>query len=320
MSAATMTSFLAVLMLLITAVVGVSAWREHRHNRQVLAAQNRLPAHPLDRHVTAILHLKDGEIVSVESPAALLAPVATRSPWSTHRRSLVSVGVLVLFVLALFLQVGLAGGTLAKLSQGTMDSQYSNSMSYSPSGHALEQPANTNPGNTDTNQPVFLNASARVVRLDSADSSQYSTLYERQTWVYSSCSGFAMVMVMDAYGRHLIASDVLQEELNLGVWSVDQGLLREEGIAMTANYFGFNTSWGHTMTLQQVIDTANSGQPVIVSVRHPTYYPYGHIFVVRGGDAQNVYIADSAPTNFHSMSRAMFLGMWQTFSAVLTPR
>jgi len=56
-----------------------------------------------------------------------------------------------------------------------------------------------------------------LVRVDSAARNQYATLYQWQVWAYSSCSGIAMETVMNAYGRHLIASDVLQVEQNLGV-------------------------------------------------------------------------------------------------------
>ena len=126
---------------------------------------------------------------------------------------------------------------------------------------------------------------------------------------------------MNAYGRNLIAADVLQVELNFGVWSPYAGLLRDEGIAMAANYFGFNTDASHARTLQDLITISNKGAPVIVSGRDGRYFPGGHIFVVRGGDSQYVYIADSSPANFTRMTYAMFLGMWQprSFSAVLTP-
>lgn len=308
MSAAAITSLLAVVMLLIAVIVLVSVWREHQRNKYALASQSRLPAHPLDRHVTAILHLQEGQIVSVEKPTSVLGPSAKQSPWYQHRRSLVSVGVLVLFVMLLFVQTGLAGGTMKSFSQGIGLSLFNTdgrNNGYQPESHVA---------------PVTTTASSRLMRVDSADPSQYYNTYQLQTWSYSSCSGIALEMVMNAYGRHLIAADVLQKELELGVWNVDLGLLREEGITMTASSFGFNANAGRTRTLQQVIDAANSGSPVIVSVRDSYYFPGGHFFVIRGGDSQNVYIADSAPTNFRQMSRGMFVGMWQTFSAVLTPR
>jgi ABC-type bacteriocin/lantibiotic exporter with double-glycine peptidase domain len=159
-----------------------------------------------------------------------------------------------------------------------------------------------------------------VVRIDSGAANQYATTYEHDVWEYSSCSGIAMEMVMNAYGRHLIASDVLQEELNLGVWSVQLGLLRDEGIAMTSAYFGFNADLSHSRTVQDIVAIANKGEPVIVSVRDAYYFPGGHIMVVHGGDSQYVYLADSSPANFPRMSYSMFLGMWSGFSAVLTPR
>ncbi|HZU04179.1 MAG TPA: C39 family peptidase, partial [Ktedonobacteraceae bacterium] len=176
------------------------------------------------------------------------------------------------------------------------------------------------PAATHSTPVVPLTASQRVVRINSGAADQYATTYEHDVWEYSSCSGIAMETVMNAYGRHLIASDVLQEELNLGVWNVQLGLLRDEGIAMTAAYFGFNADLSHSRTVQDIVAIANKGQPVIVSVRDAYYFPGGHIMVVRGGDNQYVYLADSSPANFSRMSYSMFLGMWSGFSAVLTPR
>jgi ABC-type bacteriocin/lantibiotic exporter with double-glycine peptidase domain len=129
-----------------------------------------------------------------------------------------------------------------------------------------------------------------------------------------------MEMVMNSYGRRLVAADVLEVEDKLGVWSTSLGLLREDGISQTAEYFGFNASLSHSRTIQDIVALANKGNPVIVSVRDSYYYPNGHIFVIRGGDDQYVFIADSSPANFQRMSYPMFQGMWQGFSAVLTPQ
>lgn len=75
-----------------------------------------------------------------------------------------------------------------------------------------------------------------------------------------------------------------------------------------------------SLTLQNIIDLTNKGQPVIVGIRDSYYFPNGHILVVRGGDEQDVYLADSSPHDFQKMPRTMFAGMWQGFSALLTPR
>jgi len=227
----------------------------------------------------------------------------------TRRRTLVSLGFFIMLLLALFVQGSLTDGGLRTLSGGISITflNASQASDIQTTIHATPIP----------NLPVA--ASARLVRLDSASRAQYRTDYQWQVWSYSSCSGMAMTMVMNAYGRHLIAGDVLQKELNLGVWDVNLGLLREEGIAMTASYYGFDTNANHTRTLQDIIMLGNKGTPVIVGVRDSYYYPGGHIFVVRGGDDQDVYIVDSSRANFQHMSHSTFLDMWQGFSAVLTP-
>ena len=289
------TSLLLGVMVAIIVSFVMSGWREHlRHKKiflQQASAATTLPLTPLGK-------------------PQYIPPVSLPSSWYTRRRMLVSLGFFMMVILTLFLQDGLTEGGLRTLSKGI--------------GSALLNASQS--GNVQINAHVVSNpilpgtASARLVRIDSASRAQYRTDYQWQVWSYSSCSGIAMTMVMDAYGRNLIAGDVLQEEQNLGVWSVDLGLLREDGIAMTASYYGFDTSANHTRSLQDIITLGNKGTPVIVGVRDGYYYPGGHIFVVRGGDDQNVYIADSSRANFQRMSRSMFLGMWQGFSAVLTPR
>ncbi len=304
------TALLLMIMLFIVTSLIISARREHlRHKRIALSQQASQSTHPLNRHqVTAILHLQTGVIVGSEK-AASTASFALPPSWYTRRRTLVSLGFFVMVLLTLFLQDGLTEGTLGTLSKGiglTLLSTSSQASDVQTAVHSAPALSTT--------------ASARLVRIDSAVRSQYYTDYQWQAWSYSSCSGIAMAMVMNAYGRNLIAADVLQQEQKLGVWDVNLGLLREEGIAMTASYYGFNTSANHARTLQDLINVSNKGAPVIVGVRDNYYFSGGHIFVVRGGDSQYVYIADSSRANFQRMSYSMFLSMWQGFSAVLTPR
>lgn len=245
---------------------------------------------------------------STAASAVATSPILP-SAWYTRRRILISFGFLAMIVLTLFFQNTLTEGTLQTLSS---------SLNISLLNNQFDSHTAKNSTTTIVSSP--LTASERLMRVDSSARNQYYTAYQWQVWSYSSCSGIAMEMVMNAYGRHLIAADVLQEELNLGVWDVNLGLLREDGIASTAAYFGFNTSATHTRTLQNILSISNQGTPVIVSVRDSYYFPGGHIFVLRGGDSKNVYIADSSPNNFQHMSYSMFLAMWQGFSAVLTPR
>ncbi len=303
MLSALVTAALVCIMLLLVARLVFKALREHRRMRTQIT-RTHLPAHPLDQHVTVVLYMQDGIVVDIEKPVP--PPVLTLpSSWYSRHRTLVSLGLILMLLLAFLIQGGFAGEALLNLTKSL------DLLGFSQ-GTRVQTAAQLGP----------LTASQRLIRLDSGARDQYLTVNQWRVWAYSSCSGFAMAEVMNAYGRHLIASDVLQVELNLGVWSVPSGLLRDEGISMTANYFGFNASLSYSRTLQNLITTGNKGTPVIVSVRDNHYFPGGHIFVVRGGDGQYVYIADSSPANFTRMTYAMFLGMWQarSFSAVLTPR
>lgn len=307
MLSAVITALVLIVMLLIVANFLIGAWREHRRQNQLLAA-SQAKTRPLESNVTTILHLQEGMVIGKERPKSL--SVSLPHSWYTRRRTLVSLGFLVMVLLTLFIQGGFAGDTLQNLSTG-LDFKF---LGYSQSPNIPIQTA------SHSAPSAPLTASERLVRVDSASSKQYYNSYQINVWSYSSCSGIAMEMVMNAYGRNLLAADILQEELNLGVWDVHQGLLREQGIAQAAAYFGFNADLSHTRTLQGVVALANKGAPVIVGVRDNYYFPNGHIFVVRGGDSQYVYIADSSPANFQRMTISMFSNMWQGFSAVLTPR
>ena len=248
-------------------------------------------------------------LLRIADRSALTPPLILPSIWYIRRRILISFGFLVMIILTLFFQNTLTEGTFRSLSSSLNISLLDNQFN----GHTARS-------STMATVIPLLTASERLVRIDSSARNQYYTDYQWQVWSYSSCSGIAMEMVMNAYGRHLIAADVLQEEVKLNVWDVHLGLLREDGIASTATYFGFNTDASHTRTLQTILAISNQGTPVIVSVRDSYNFPGGHIFVVRGGDSNNVYIADSSPHNFQRITYSMFLNMWQGFSAVLTPR
>nr|BBH95674.1 hypothetical protein KTA_38730 [Thermogemmatispora argillosa] len=292
--------------LLLLGGLGLWAWRLYRRSRQARITQNRSAVAAYEeQQVSAILPTREGVLVSLQKaeslPGFVLPPV-----WYRRWRMVVSLVLLLMLGLALASQGGIVRDTFRSLTATFSFFSASSTMDLQTAPHPLP----------DT-------ASARIVRVDSASRSQYYTDYQWQVWSYSSCSGIALEEVMNAYGRHLIAADVLQVELQLGVWDVQLGLLREEGIAMTANYFGFNASLSHTRTLQDIISIANNGTPVIVSIRDSYYFPGGHIFVIRGGDSQYVYTVDSSPANFTRMTYAMFTAMWRAnnnFSAVVTPR
>ncbi len=298
MLSAVITALLFVVMLLIVASFVVGALRQHRRHLQTLATQAPdLPATP-HLQVTSVLRSQDGTIVGVQEPTSPFI-FSFSTSWYRRRRMIVSAGFLCMLLLALFLQSGLADGALEGLSRGFGLLNFT----QHTSGFDL----------STASQPLNGTASSRIVRVDSGDRKQYYTDYQWRVWAYSSCSGISMEEVMNAYGRHLIAADVLQVEANLGVWNIYQGLTGgEAGIAEAANYFGFKAIPNPPRTLQDLINVTNRGLPVIVGIP-------GHILVVRGGDANYVYLVDSAPANRTILTHQQFLDLWDNFSVELIP-
>ena len=127
-----------------------------------------------------------------------------------------------------------------------------------------------------------------------------------------------MTEVMNFYGHSYRITDVLAVESSIGAITPQFGLLQEDGIARTVAPFGFQTDAGHHFTLDQIIDIANHGTPVIVGFP-PHRYPGGHLLVVTGGNATSVFVADSSVWNWHALSRSRFLSYWAGFAAVVTP-
>jgi hypothetical protein len=175
-----------------------------------------------------------------------------------------------------------------------------------------------NPVKTTTQPPPNYNASQKLVRLSQLDPAQYNSTPEFQSWAYSACSTASMTEVFDAYGRHYRITDVLKVESQIGEITPQLGLLEDIGIQRTATRFGFNTQWGHNLSLNQIIAVASSGKPVIVSFP-PDRYAGGHLLIVTGGDSNVVKLADSSLWNRKVLSRAQFLNWWEGFYAIVTP-
>jgi Peptidase_C39 like family len=168
------------------------------------------------------------------------------------------------------------------------------------------------------NIPQF-NATQSLVRLSQLDPTQYASIQEFNTWAYSACSSAALTEVLNAYGNHFRVTDVLKVETRIGEITPQLGLLHEVGIQQTAAQFGFKTTWGHNLSLDQIINIANQGRPVIVSFP-PDRYAGGHLLVVTGGNSSIVKLADSSLWNRQSLSRAQFLQWWEGFYAIVTPK
>jgi hypothetical protein len=254
--------------------------------------------------VTRVLHVQDGRAISVNVSMATPTSQAT-VPADCYKRlrMLVSLGFLLMLLVTLFVQSGLADGTWQNISQG---------LSYLRYGQL---------GVSDIHMDshlVPINASQTVVRISQLDPAQYNSTDEYNTWAYSACSAAAMTEVFDAYGRHFRITDVLTVEAHIGAITPQLGLLDPSGIQATAAQFGFKTTWSNSWDLDTIITIANGGKPVIVSFP-PDRYDGGHLLVVLGGNSSVVYLADTSLWNRHVLSRGQFLNWWEGFGAVVTP-
>lgn len=178
--------------------------------------------------------------------------------------------------------------------------------------------ANTHPQQQQGHTYHFSLHIHQVARLNQLDPAQYNSPQDYQTWAYSACSTAAMAEVLNAYGHHYRIADILTVQVRLGEITPTLGLVEDAGIARTIAQFGFQVNWGYHWTLDQIIQLADQGTPVIVSWP-PARYPHGHLVVVTSGSSSTVSIADSSRYNRHVLSRAQFLVWWAGFVAIVTP-
>jgi Peptidase_C39 like family len=288
-------------MLLIIASFVIGERRARRHHEQSGRTQRYVPHTQFHGHTLQALQPQNGMVIPFEKPVQ--QTTFTLSPsWYTRRRTLVSLGLLLMMMLTLFAQSGLADGVLQSLGKSLdLLSNSFNASDLSTAAHSTQ-----------------VNASQQLMRVSQLDPAQYSSPEEYNTWAYSACSAAAMTEVFNAYGNQYRVTDILKVEAQIGEITPALGLVRPEGVEHTAAQFGFKTTWGNTWTLDQVIETANHGNPVIVSFP-PDRYDGGHILVVTGGNSATVYLADTSLWNRRSLSRGQYLQWWEGFAAVVTP-
>lgn len=163
------------------------------------------------------------------------------------------------------------------------------------------------------------NISTRVQRISQLDPAQYNSTVEYNTWAYSACSTAVITELLNALGGHYRIHDVLAVEAARHDITPQLGLVSDAAFADTADQFGVQTTWGHTLTYDQVVSRALGGTPVAVSFP-PDRYAGGHLLIVVGGNADTVLVVDSSAHNYQSLSRAQFLQWWGGFSATVTPK
>lgn len=161
------------------------------------------------------------------------------------------------------------------------------------------------------------NIAKRLVRIYAYDRTEYNNQDEYNIWASSACSAITMTEVINAFWgyQRYRTTDILTQERLAQAITPDAGLLQDGDIEKTMRRFGFVVNWGYKWSLQQIIDIGNAGQPVIVSFPPP----WGHILVVHGGDANNVFLADSSKLNLTTYPRVEFLKHWRGYVALATP-
>jgi Peptidase_C39 like family len=183
------------------------------------------------------------------------------------------------------------------------------------------------PVTASSSQPDFpglIGASQSLVRLNQLDPAQYGSQQEYNLWAYSTCSAASMTEVINSYdsyyhmGRQYRITDILKVEASLNAITPQLGLLEPTGIDRTVARFNFQVTWLNNPSLDELIKVANSGRPIIVNFP-PDRWSGGHLLVVRGGNSNYVYLADSSRLNMQSMARQTFLKYWAGFAAIMTP-
>jgi hypothetical protein len=276
-----------------------SALRAYRQQKNVQVAGAQMA----DTQGLVLVHTRQGMMVSTRKPVSR-SPLVLPPSWYSRLRTYVSLGLLLMVLATFFIQRSLADGTLQSLSKGLtfLSSSQFNANDIQTAAHV-----------------TTLNVSRQLVRVSQLDPAQYNSQSDWSSWAYSACSTASMTEVFNAYGRNFRITDVLKVEAQIGAITPQLGLLDPSGIQQTATLFGFKTDWGNSWTLDRVINTANSGKPVIVSFP-PDRYAGGHLLVVTGGDSNNVYLADSSLWNRRVLTRSQFLQWWAGYAALVTPK
>ncbi len=188
-----------------------------------------------------------------------------------------------------------------------------------PTSAAVQKPA-TSKGSTQSLFAGQPGVSTSMMRLNQMNQAQYNSTDEYNTWAASACSAAAMTEVINAYThKNYRVTDILTVEAQLKQITPESGLLQPAGIGITVAKFGFNADYLNNPSLDSIEQIANHGQPVIISFP-PSRWPGGHILILRGGQGDKVYLADSSVLNMQVMARDKFLSYWGGFAVVVTPK
>lgn len=192
---------------------------------------------------------------------------------------------------------------------------------------AQQTPASSTRVTMSRNIPITgQTATQLITRIDQMDHAQYASDLEYNVWAGATCSTTAMTVVINAYRQlrgvrnPLRITDVLHTQATKGLISAQQGLLKNEGVAITLANYQLKVQWMNGASVGQLVEKAKSGVPVIVDFPPGTWSSSGHILVVTGGNATTVRLADSSTDNMQSLSYDQFAGYkGNGFAAAIYP-
>lgn len=145
----------------------------------------------------------------------------------------------------------------------------------------------------------------RLTRIAQLDESQYDSPAQHDAYSPSACSAAALAEILDSYGANWKISAALNEEISLGAITQSEGLVSLSGIPDTAAHFGFVAT--PVSGLDQAIQIANSGTPVIIDILPGAAWAKGHFVDLKSGNGNTVTLVDSWTTNYQTISKQRFL-------------
>ena len=161
-------------MLLLCLRLGLGLLQEYRQQRR--AQKLQAPVQTIECRAMTVLNSQQGVVMNAALPLMHQPSLHLPPAWYKRLRMFISLSFLFMILLTLFVQSGLADGTLKNLNKDLSLLGYSQfSSDVRTVAHATQ-----------------VNASHTLLRISQLDPSQYNSSAEYNTWAYSACSAASM--------------------------------------------------------------------------------------------------------------------------------
>jgi len=135
------------------------------------------------------------------------------------------------------------------------------------------------------------------------DKNQFGSEADWKEWSASACSVAAVTSVLNGFGKTVKMSDVLSLMRDQNAISATSGLYNYSVFSTIAAKYGLRAVYSESKDLDShfnsIMTALQKGNPVIVNVQDPTFFPNGHFIVaVRANSADDtvsVINPDPAP-------------------------